>query len=123
MQECSILVVEGAMVFEDLVILIVHPLWVWSTTSGKNGKFDAFRNVGNIVFGEDRICRGNLKSLKVWFFAHFLVADAVDPNSFDPYADGLLSSWCRFGFVREKVVGHMSEVVHVKVSASSRIDA
>jgi len=110
-------------VFEDLVTLVFRSLRVWRTTSCENGKLDAFRNVRGVVFGEDGIRGGNVNSLKMRSAVHLLVADAVDPNTPDSYADGLLSSWRRFVIVREKVVGDMAEVVHVEVLASGRIDA
>jgi len=110
-------------VFEHLVILVVHPLWIWRTTSCKNGKFDAFRNVRGVVFGKERICQGNLNPLKVWFVTHLPVADAVDSNTLDVYADGMLNSWRGFVIVREKLIGDVSEVDHVKVLARGLIDA
>src|SRR5882762_6631368 len=94
---CSILIVEGALVFEDLAILVICPLWVWKTTSCEDGKSDAFRNVRSIVRREDRICRRNLNCLEVRFIGHLLVADAIDLNTLN----GLLSSWSRYVTVRD----------------------
>ena len=116
---CSILIVERYLVFEDLAILVICPLWVWTTTSCEDGKSDAFRNVRSIVRREDRICRRNLNCLEVRFIGHLLVADAIDLNTLN----GLLSSWSRYVTVREGVVGDVSEVVHIEVPAINLVDA
>jgi hypothetical protein len=109
--------------FEDLIAFVMRPSWVWRATPCEYGKTNAIRNVGSVVLSEDGICQGYFNSFEVRFAKHYPITEAIYLDTLNFYAGGLPDSRCRFVIVREEVIGNVSEVIHVKVFASSRIKA
>jgi hypothetical protein len=109
--------------FEDLVALVMHPPRVWRATPCEYRKTNAIRNVGGVVLSEDGIYQGYLDSFEVGFAKHYPITEAINLDTLNLYVGGLVSSKYRVVIVRKEVIGNVSEVIHVKVFASSLIDA
>lgn len=86
------MVVERALVFKSLVVLVACPLWVWRAAPCEDRKANAFRNVGSVIAGEDRIRQGYFNCLKVRFVKNFLVTDTIYLDTLDHLADRPLTA-------------------------------
>lgn len=81
MQECCILVVERAVVFEHRVVA-VGLFWIRWTAPCQNRNTDPISYVRSVMHGEDYIRSWNLDLLEGWSLEHLDVAHTIDPHTF-----------------------------------------